>query len=371
MTQTIVVFVPGITGSSLIGVAGTNVWPVEVALAPNNAVAILSQLGIQAGVPILSAGTSSNPHPVYAPFVDYFTNTLGFQYVTQNQPLPDTRGNVLIGYGYDWRQPNQSTAQLLASYLQQKVVPTYPGAQLWLVAHSMGGLVCRYILEAIEPAGVTVQGLITLGTPHLGAPLALSAITDEANLGFFLSPAIIAGVVDMPKYPSAFQLLPPPQQTFVTDASGTTCNIYSGTIWQLLTTPQPQGFGAPPASITAAADFFQALNYGSAQDGRPNYYVVYGSGFATITAFLYSPGPGLAPQQELMQSASFGGDAVVPQWSASFPSGWVKASYAAGRVTHGGLVADPGTLAQVAQWMNVSPVTALAEVPPPSRATAS
>jgi triacylglycerol esterase/lipase EstA (alpha/beta hydrolase family) len=43
----------------------------------------------------------------------------------------------------------------------------------------MGGLVCRYYLESSafsqEPGFASVESLITIGTPHRGAALALTA----------------------------------------------------------------------------------------------------------------------------------------------------------------------------------------------------
>jgi pimeloyl-ACP methyl ester carboxylesterase len=47
-----------------------------------------------------------------------------------------------------------------------------PGLRLVVVAHSMGGLVCRYCLETPGKQPACVSDLFTLGTPHSGSPLA-------------------------------------------------------------------------------------------------------------------------------------------------------------------------------------------------------
>ena len=73
-------------------------------------------------------------------------------------------------------------AKELADFIYQKLlIPTrYPqGTEVLLVAHSRGGLVARSFMN-YNRQGDDVLGLITLGTPHHGSPLAIpdwSALT--------------------------------------------------------------------------------------------------------------------------------------------------------------------------------------------------
>ena len=60
--------------------------------------------------------------------------------------------------------------------VQARLAALKPGAELILVAHSTAGLAARAYTQA-NPA--TVKGLITLGTPHAGAPL--TPLTDPAT----------------------------------------------------------------------------------------------------------------------------------------------------------------------------------------------
>lgn len=60
----------------------------------------------------------------------------------------------------------EERAQYLARYLDGQ-----PGQRILLVAHSMGGLDCRYLIRHLDP-DMRVRGLATVATPHRGTPLA-------------------------------------------------------------------------------------------------------------------------------------------------------------------------------------------------------
>src|ERR1700674_2518767 len=49
-----------------------------------------------------------------------------------------------------------------------------PGQKTHIIAHSMGGLDSRYMLSPAnpKPIQVSIRSLTTLGTPHLGSPIA-------------------------------------------------------------------------------------------------------------------------------------------------------------------------------------------------------
>ncbi len=80
--------------------------------------------------------------------------------------------NGLDGYvydfPYDWRESNVSSAILLKERIRQiKEERNWPVVDI--VAHSMGGLVSRQYIES-DGYQNDVDQLITLGTPHMGAP---------------------------------------------------------------------------------------------------------------------------------------------------------------------------------------------------------
>jgi pimeloyl-ACP methyl ester carboxylesterase len=102
----------------------------------------------------------------FPPFVDY-----GKTFLDTFTHAGYTRDLDLFVAFYDWRKSvNDSAANYLIPWIdrarsrsgQNKVI---------LVAHSMGGLVSRsYIQSDAYPARNDVERLITLGTPHVGAP---------------------------------------------------------------------------------------------------------------------------------------------------------------------------------------------------------
>jgi triacylglycerol esterase/lipase EstA (alpha/beta hydrolase family) len=112
---------------------------------------------------------------------------------------------------YDWRKANELAAKLLAD-LVDKAVSERDDADVTLIGHSMGGLVCRFYLESGSFTTRTgfsrVRNLVTLGTPHRGAPLALTAAVGlERRL--FLNADQVLQLASDPRYPSLYQLLPP------------------------------------------------------------------------------------------------------------------------------------------------------------------
>ncbi len=371
MAQKIAVLVPGITGSTLIHKTDQKkdindiipVWPTQVAADPGNAASLLNQDDLVAGWPILEtvkkdAKGNPVPVPVYAGIIAYFTRHL-FIYRTSPDGVT-VLGNQLVGFGYDWREPNATTADTLNTWLGTIASKASPGAEIWLIGHSMGGLVSRYLLETGMSMASKVKGLITLGTPHLGAPLALSAITGECDLSDLLNPEIVAEVVDLPQYPSGFELLPPSQITFVKDAAAKDYGVYNGPVNQLLTAAPPSGFGAPAASFTDALNFFKGLKYGkTAPAGVPTYRLVYSTGLDSVTGFTYTPN-GATPKAKLSQNARSGnkaGDGIVPQTSAMFTGGWVLKDNVfspSTAVPHGQLPNNPEILKQVGTWMGLA-----------------
>jgi triacylglycerol lipase len=59
-----------------------------------------------------------------------------------------------------------------AATLEELISEKYPGRQVNLVGHSMGGLDCRYLISQIQPKAFTPITLTTISTPHRGSPFA-------------------------------------------------------------------------------------------------------------------------------------------------------------------------------------------------------
>jgi hypothetical protein len=92
----------------------------------------------------------------------------------------DNNPNLFV-FAYDWRKSNAENAILLREYVQC-IQQFYPETKVDIVAHSMGGLLARrYILD--HPQDHSVDKMITIGSPWLGAPKAIYSI--ETGRFFF------------------------------------------------------------------------------------------------------------------------------------------------------------------------------------------
>lgn len=113
-------------------------------------------------------------------------------------------------FAYDWRRPIASAADDLAAAIQR-----HRGqGRVHLLAHSMGGLVCRLLLHRHPGVRERIGGrILSAGTPHRGSYAALLALTGEEEMLRLLAMldirhsreqlrSIVAG------FPSCYQLLP-------------------------------------------------------------------------------------------------------------------------------------------------------------------
>lgn len=119
-------------------------------------------------------------------------------------------------FDFDWRKPIEREADRLYQTFEQ----LYQESQkpVALVAHSMGGLVSRMMLQLHWNDGVKerLRRLVMLGTPNYGsfaAPQALSG--DERLLGLLATVDIESGFGDMLQYVNTFtglyQMMPTPE----------------------------------------------------------------------------------------------------------------------------------------------------------------
>ncbi len=189
----VVVFVPGIAGSVLMGTGDfghEQLWPtispwdvrrlsLDGSGAPDiQAVDILRDVSLFPSLPL---------NDVYQPLIDFFVadgfvefdleghpERLTSEYMLGLDPKP-----TLFPFPYDWRLDNADSAKLLRRYIDQ-IRKLHPDQDVYIVAHSMGGLVARRcILD--NPDGI--GKLATLGTPFWGAPLAIYRMVEGEFFG--------------------------------------------------------------------------------------------------------------------------------------------------------------------------------------------
>lgn len=106
-------------------------------------------------------------------------------------------------FAYDWRKSCVDAAEELSDYLD-----SYSG-DIYLVAHSMGGLVASQYLKTASASERARTTLITIATPFTGAPKAVNVFENGAMFGTFIN-MVIGGYIkeNAQNYPSAYELLP-------------------------------------------------------------------------------------------------------------------------------------------------------------------
>jgi pimeloyl-ACP methyl ester carboxylesterase len=117
---------------------------------------------------------------------------------------------TVVALPYDFRRSVTVAAQRLDDEIRQRCAVLWPeekpaSARVIIVAHSLGGLVARY--WAADPGNAPLcRSLITLGTPHRGAPKALDVFANGiplGRLGHWQLPRTV-----LREWPSVAELLP-------------------------------------------------------------------------------------------------------------------------------------------------------------------
>ncbi|GAA5885020.1 hypothetical protein JCM16303_006521 [Sporobolomyces ruberrimus] len=93
---------------------------------------------------------------------------LQFSYWVGVQEALEAMGvEVLIG-----RVPASASIEERAKVLSVMIGERFPGRQVNLIGHSMGGLDGRFLISRLQPTNYTVRSLTTISTPHRGSSFA-------------------------------------------------------------------------------------------------------------------------------------------------------------------------------------------------------
>lgn len=222
---------------------------------------------------------------------------------------------TLLTFPYDWRKSNESSADRLADLLDTIPLLHGEGAEVTLVAHSMGGLIARHYLESgrfgDRPGFGRVRRLVTLGTPHRGAPLALIRILGLEK-ALWLSAAQIQQLTNDPRYPAAYQLLPPPSEVFGWDADPASdlsgLDPYDREVGRAL--------DLGPDGVEAARAFHATLD--PTRRPRGVRYFCFSGTRLTTASFAKFTRNGAGYRVTKVERDG-GGDGTVPFWSSTLP----------------------------------------------------
>src|SRR5579862_3253020 len=181
-----------------------------------------------------------------------------------------------------------------------------------LIAHSMGGLVSRFYLESgdfnARRGHQRVRRLVTLGTPHRGSPLALTAALGKEKR-LWLNAAQVKELCSDARFPSLYQLLPPPGEPFAWEEHATTqyaaVDIYDNEMATKL--------GLVKVNLDAAREFHAKLSL-NRRPAAVRYFFFAGTRQKTISSVrVVSHNAGLDVERAEIEES---GDGTVPVWSA-------------------------------------------------------
>lgn len=294
-------FLPGIMGTELLDAQGEKLWPPSL---------LETQFGYRRTDQLLADDVRPGDiiqriacFGFYAPILQQFRD-LGYR--------EGSTPRRLYPVPYDWRLDLEHSAATLATRLDQ--VDQDGATEIVLVAHSMGGLICRLVLESGQydqrPWFAKLKRFIAIATPHHGAPLALARVLGlDASLG--IDAADFQRFTGDPRYPSAYQLLPAPSQPACWDHGGTTLRAVD--IYDPATA---EALRLNPA-LLARARWLHDVLAPLRRPGHVDYFFFACTGHETVTRVNVIQGQsGYAQQDMVVTRSEDAGDGTVPLWHA-------------------------------------------------------
>jgi pimeloyl-ACP methyl ester carboxylesterase len=164
---------------------------------------------------------------VYGPLLEFCTSNTG---------LGLTLNTSLWPFPYDWRRDLTDTASKLAELVERVPQPVF------IVAHSMGGLVARLMLNLHTNSATRVKGVFQIASPIIGSSNAFITLKRHPSLGSIadpllniyhkLDPTKQAKLMDaLGNMQSLYQLLPPDHEKILLQYGGTQRSAMDLSAW--------------------------------------------------------------------------------------------------------------------------------------------
>ena len=255
-----------------------------------------------------------------------------FGYKVDAERYPEEELDV-YGFAYDWRQDNRHSARLLGEAIE-RWRSFHPGAEVWLMGHSNGGIVARWYIEK-EGGDEHVTRLFLFGSPYDGAPKTMRMMM--SGLDTFLRRRFsVFGIAERTRemfrsYPSAYHILPS-RQTFLQDADGNPIDPFERTEW--LDSEEQREL------LADGRRFNEEL--GTTLSAET--YCFFGRRLPTISTGVFR-----GDWDDIEWVANEVGDGTVPERSAVHPEATQKLPFTA---THGNIYVDPAVL-EFLKWQLV------------------
>lgn len=210
-----------------------------------------------------------------------------------------------IPFGYDWRKSIAESAKDLSDRIRYEVSET--NQEIILVAHSMGGLLCRYLLESgeftKEPWFRQIKRLVGLAVPNIGSPLALVRALGLKGTVSLSGEDIIKLATDQ-RYPSLYQLMPPPNQSTLWRVKGPNIELLNHFNPEIV-----RELELSSENIACSEQTWQKLQAAN-KPKHVQYTFLGGTGHSTVTRVeLHRKKPTIIEGRDV-------GDGTVPLWSS-------------------------------------------------------
>jgi pimeloyl-ACP methyl ester carboxylesterase len=218
------------------------------------------------------------------------------------------QGGIRPDFWYDWRDELTDSADRLAKAIADLCSGPNPATSVTLVAHSMGGLVARLVLESGKYKKASWFGKITrlvaICVPHVGAPIAVARALGLEGSTTIL-PADMKTLMNDSNLPAGFELFPAApayRKNALYDVKNGVLDIYdAGTA---------NTFGLSKANQSASLTSWSKLDFSKRPKGV-RYISIAGTGLPTENAYYYD-------KTQYRLTSSVDGDGTVPLWSSSF-----------------------------------------------------
>jgi pimeloyl-ACP methyl ester carboxylesterase len=183
-----VIFVPGICGSALscyVRSAGSHryrrlqIWGQDVFKIAQSRLHKPDPLrwpySLNADFVLCEIYRLASREELYGPFLDFCTNRTGLGLV---------EGETFFPFAYDWRADNRSSANSLARFIRSS--PAVNGKRLRFIAHSMGGMVVRLLLNEHADLLSRTDMFFQIASPIGGSAAAFAALKGKPEITFLL-----------------------------------------------------------------------------------------------------------------------------------------------------------------------------------------
>jgi hypothetical protein len=289
-----IILVPGILGSSL-QLGSEEIWPPSFGEIISGHYKRIAKLRNPAAIATGVISQITSLYQVYGPIIADIEAIIGQQ------------GGLRPEFFYDWRVDLLTSADRLAQAIAKACSGSNPATEVTLVAHSMGGLVARLVLESGKYNGTSwfkkIKRFVAVCVPQAGAPIAVArAVGLEGSTT--ISEADMKLIVNDGNFPAAFELFPAPpyRKSALFDVKNGAWDIYAGNTATKFQLSHPNQLAA--LNCWSKVDF----------NKRPKaveYISIAANGLSTENAFYFN-------NTTYVATTSVDGDGTVPYWSSSF-----------------------------------------------------